>query len=1063
MFSKIFIDRPILSSVISMVITVAGVVAIANLPTARYPDMAPPQVRVTTTFPGANAETVEKTVAVPIEQEVNGAKRMLYLSSTCGNDGSYTLTVSFEIGSDNDLNAVEVQNRVAIATAKLPREVQTVGVSTKKISPDTLMYVVLTSPDGTYDTLFLSNYAFINVLDELKRIPGMGDVSIISQKDFGMRVWLRPDDMAKLGISASDVMNAIREQNVEAAAGKIGQAPVPAGQVFEYPVRVKGRLATAEEFGNIVVRAREAGAIVHLKDIGRVELGSKLYSASTSLNGADCLTISISQQPGANAVALAEQVRGALDRMKQSFPPGMDAKVVYDQTVFVTLSIEEVLHTLYEAFLLVFIVIFVFLQDWRATLIPMIAVPVSLVGTFAVLLALGFSINLLTLFGLILAIGIVVDDAIVVVEAVAHKIEHAHLSAYDAAVEAMAEVSGPVIGIALVLSAVFVPLTFLGGLTGVMFRQFAVTIATSVLLSALIALTLTPALCAILMRKVDHSGVMGRLFGAFNRGFDWFTDRYMFGVRFAVKRQALSLIVLAGLTALGVVLIARHPSGLIPDEDQGLIMINVQLPDGASLERTIAMMNKFEEICRQQPGVGDVITFKGYSVISQYGTNTGSAVLVLKPWEERTAPEEYYKAIVQSIAAKASQIPEATFAGFGLPALPGLGNVGGYTIEVQDRSGGSIDQHAAVANGFIGEVSNLPEVATAFTTFRNSVPQLSVEVDRDKAKSLGVNIDEVFNTLAGNLASAEINDVTLYGRNYRVVVQAESAYRAKPEDIDNLYARSVNGDMVPLGTLVSIKPITGPSSIMRYNVFRTVEVNVVGALGAASGDVMAGVEATASRVLPSTMGTEWTGLSYQEKLSQGQLGITFAMALGFVFLFLAGLYESWSVPFAVLLGVPLALLGAILGAVARVIPFDIYGQIGLILLIGLAAKNAILIVEFAKIAHEKEGKSVWDATMEAARLRFRPILMTSFAFILGVVPLAIATGAGSAARVSLGTAVFAGMLCATALGVFFIPVLYFSIQNLSNRLAGKKPRPAPAPPASTHGLDVTQQLPAEGD
>jgi hydrophobe/amphiphile efflux-1 (HAE1) family protein len=1061
--SKIFIDRPVLSVVISIIITVAGAVAYSALPTERYPDLAPPQVKVSATYPGATAETVEKTVATPIELEVNGSKGMIYMNSVSANDGTYALTVSFEIGSDNDLNAVEVQNRVSAAMAKLPREVQSVGVTTRKVSPDTLMFMAILSPEGAYDELFMSNYASINIVDELKRIPGMGDVTIVGQKDFGVRLWLRPDDMAKLGVSANDVIGAIQEQNVETPGGKIGESPMLEGQVFEYPVKVKGRLVTPDEFGDIIVRAQQDGAIVQVKDIARVELASKSYLASTTLNGAPCVTLTLSQLPGSNAVVLAEQVRETLERLKKTFPPGLDYQIAYDSTIFVTLSIEEVMHTLFEAFILVFIVIFIFLQDWRATLIPMIAVPVALIGTFAALLALGFSINLLTLFGLILAIGIVVDDAIVVVEAVAHKIEHEGLSSYDASVEAMKEVSGPVIGIALVLSAVFVPLLFLSGLTGVMFRQFAVTITVSVLISALNALTLSPALCAIFMRKVEHKGIIGKGFGAFNRGFDWVTNKYMGGVTFAVKRFVLSLIVLAILTTAGVMLIANHPTGLVPDEDQGIVFVNAQLPDGASLERTKQEMKTLEAKIKEIPGVQDVLNFSGFSIVSQYGANTGSFVLTLKPFDDRVSKEEYYKSIIMEIAKISKDSPGAQFSGFGLPALPGMGNVGGFTFELQDRSGGPIADQAAVATEFMRGVNALPEVAGAFTPFRNTVPQLSVVVDREKAKTLDVPVDEVFRTLQGNLAAFEVNDVTIYGRNYKVMTQAEPRYRQTPADIDKLWARSRTGQMVPLGTLVSVTPTTGPSSINRYNVFRTVEINSIGAPGVASGDAIAQIEATADKTLPSTMSYQWTGLTYQEKLSAGQLPLIFGMAFAFTFLFLAALYESWSIPFSVLLGVPLAVFGAILGAVIRGIPFDIYGQIGLILLIGLAAKNAILIVEFAKIEHEINGKTVWDAVMTSARLRFRPILMTSFAFILGVVPLATAEGAGSASRVALGTTVMTGMIAATVFGVYLVPVLYFTIQSLTNRISRRSTlAPHPGPPVLPE-TDTRRGVAAHGD
>lgn len=1041
-----FIDRPIFSTVLAIIITLAGGVAYLGLPIARYPQITPPTIIVSASFPGADAATIEASVAAPIEQQVNGVPNMIYMSSKSANDGSYQLTISFDIGTDQDIAAVDVQNQVAIAQRSLPQEVVRQGVVVAKRQPQTLMFIGLQSSDPRFDYLFLSNYASLHIYDALTRVPGVGTVTIFGARDYGMRIWLDPQKMARFAITTQDISQALTEQNVVAPAGTVGGEPAPAGQQMEYPVSVQGRLSSVEEYEKVILRARPDGSIVHLSDVARVELAATDYARSTRLNGKQAAAIGIYQLPNANALQVAAGVRNTMQELAKSFPKGISYSIPFNSTLFVSESLHEVKVTLFISALLVLLVVFIFLESWRATLIPMLAVPVSLVGTFTAFIALGFSINTLTLFALVLAIGLVVDDAIVVVEAATEKMDRFGMTARDATRAAMKDVAGPVIAIALVLSAVFIPVAFLSGLTGQFYRQFALTLSVSVLISALVALTFTPALCAVLLRPTEASrwqGPLGRLFAAFNRGFKRFTDGYSETVRKSVRRTFVPMVVFGVLLGVTAVLVWQRPGGFIPDEDEGYLLMIANLPEGSSLQRTEAVLQQVNKLVAEKfPEIDNFIGINGFSVLTRVNTPyAGTGFIILKPWAERGTGHDA-KSVMKRLNAELAKIKEASFTVFNPPAIPGISATGGFEFVIEDRNGGELSRLIDVSRDVLDQAAQRPEIGRAYTTFSAKVPQIGYQIDRERAKTLGVSLSDIFNALQTFLGGNYINDFNLFGRTFRVTSQAEAAARTTPEAVNDLYVRTANGDMTPLSTIVRIVPKQGPESIDRYNVYRAITITGNQAEGYSSGDAANAMEQIAS-TLPDGYNYEWTGSTYQEKKSAGQAPYVFATALIFVFLVLAALYESWTIPLAVMLCIPFAVFGAFGGLALRGMANNIYAQIGLIMLIGLAAKNAILIVEFAKLAHER-GASLIDAAIEGSRLRLRPILMTSLAFILGALPLMIASGAGAGARQVLGTTVVFGMIAATLIGIFIIPVFYVLVEGLAGKLRQARPKPAVA-------------------
>ncbi len=1044
-FSHFFISRPIFATVLSIIITLVGLIAMGRLPIAQYPEIVPPTIVVRAIYPGANPRVVAETVATPIEQEVNGVERMLYMSSTCTSDGVMQLTITFELGTDLNEAQVLVQNRVAIAQARLPEEVRRLGVTTTKRSSNLTMVVHLVSPDKSHDEIYLSNYAFLQIKDRLARIPGVGEVTVFGARDYAMRLWLDPEQLAARNMAAGDVVRAVREQNLQVAAGTLGQQPSVPGTEFQLTISTQGRLIDEDQFGKIVVKQGGDGQITRLRDVARIELAARDYTIGSRLNGEPAAALGIFQLPGSNSIATSDQVRATMDELKRDFPAGLDYRAVYDTTVFARESINAVIHTLFEAVILVVLVVILFLQNWRASVIPLLAVPVSLVGTFAVLSALGFSLNNLSLFGLVLAIGIVVDDAIVVVENVERNIGLGH-SPVEATRRAMNEVSGPVVAVALVLCAVFIPTAFVTGITGQFYRQFAITIAVSTVISAFNSLTLSPALSALLLRS-HHAPkdrgtriidlLFGWLFRLFNRVFDRGTNRYTSLVSSAVRRSTIVLLLYGGLLALTVFSFKRVPTGFIPAQDSGYLIAFAQLPDGASLERTSKVLLVMGELARQVPGVKASVEIPGYNVLAGANLpNAGTMFIPLKDFDERHSPDVSGDAIIAKLQQAYAAIPEARIFVLAPPPVQGLGTTSGFKMMVQDRSDRGLEILAGTSFNMMVNGSQTPGLAQVFTTFTMRVPQIFVEVDRVKAKSMGVALGDLNDTLQVYLGSLYVNDFNRFGRTYQVTAQADARFRMKPEDIRQLKVRNAAGNMVPLGALVEVRETTGPDKVVRYNMYPAADINGIAMPGVSSGQAIALAQDLAAKQLPSGLSFEWTELTFQEILAGNTIIYIFPLCVLLVFLTLAAQYESWSLPLAIILIVPMCLLSAIAGVWWLGLDNNIFTQIGLIVLVGLASKNAILIVEFAKQL-EDSGKGIVESALESAKLRLRPILMTSLAFILGVVPLVVASGAGAEMRRALGTAVFFGMLGVTFFGLILTPVFYVVIRKLSKRSASK--------------------------
>ncbi len=1035
--SKFFIHRPVFAGVIAIVIVLAGLVSANLLAVAQYPEIAPPTVLITTSYPGASAETLARTVAAPIEEQLSGVEKLSYFSSTSSSNGNLQVTVTFEPGTNVDAAIFEVNNRVQRALPRLPDEVRRNGVIVQKRSFDILLVVSLVSPGNQRDTLFLSNYASLNIVDELKRLPGIADVTIFGARDYSMRVWINPEKMARLGVTPADVAAALRAQNAQYAAGRIGTEPAPPGQNIVYTVTAQGRLVEAEEFGEIVIRAAGPAGILKLKDIARLELGALNYDTSNTLDGQPTIGMATYLQPGANALQVAALVKERMQQLRGGFPEGVDYAIPFDTTRFVEASIREVNITIFEAALLVLAVVFLFLQTWRATLIPMIAVPVSLIGAFAGLWLVGFSINTLTLFALVLAIGIVVDDAIVVLENVERLMREEKMRPFEAALEAMDEVSGAVIAIVLVLCAVFIPVAFLGGIAGQLYRQFAVTLTFAVVISGFIALTLTPALCAILMKRGHHES---RIFRPFNLGFAWVTQRFLGGVGLLLKHPLLSLLAFVGLLVICVVLFLRVPSSFVPSEDQGYIFGNVQLPDGATLERTRKVAGELGRIAQGNPGVQNVMVINGFDLLGGGNkTNAATMFIPLKHWDLRK--DTPAAAVAGDIVAKGAALREGMALAFPPAAIRGLGTAGGFELYLQARSDPNAQRLYQVTQQFLAALRENPRLTGINSFFRPTVPQLRVEVDREKALSLGVPVQDVFDALQSTMSALYVNDFNKFGRTYRVQMQADAPYRAQPEDLGAVYVRSAAREMIPLKALIRTSTIVGPEQLERFNGFVAARVLGSGRPGVSSGEAIEALEQVAAAVLPEGYQIAWSGQAFQEKRTGRASAIAFTLAIVMVFLILAALYERWLLPFAVVMAVPFAVAGALAFVWMRGLENDIYFQIGLVVLIGLAAKNAILIVEFAQQGF-LEGKSATEAALNAARLRFRPIVMTSLAYVLGVMPLMLSTGAGAGARRSMGTGVVGGMLVATFVATIFIPLFFVLVAR--RRAERKAVEPAPA-------------------
>src|SRR5579885_2854016 len=1034
-----FIERPIFASSIAIIMVLAGIIAYFNLPVAQFPQVAPPQVVVKSTYTGAGAQVVADTVTTPLEEEINGAQGMIYISSVSANDGTSTITVTFNIGYNVDIGAVDAQNRVAQATAQLPSIVNQTGITVEKQNPNFILAVNLYSPDGSIDPVTLSNYAYLQLVDPLKRLPGVSDVQIFGERRYSMRIWLDPNRLAKLGMTATDVRNAIAEQNVQVAAGKLGAAPAPPGTAFQYQINAQGQLANPEAFGNIVLRAgTTSSAAVYLRDVARTELGALSYTSSAAVDQHPAVILAVFQLPTANALELDRRVKATMATLATRFPKGMTWAVTYDTTMFVAASMGEVLKTLGIALLLVLGVVFLFLQSWRTTLIPMIAIPVALVGTLAVMLVLGFSLNTVSMLGMVLAIGLVVDDAIVVVENVERQLENG-LAPLAAAKAAMREVTGPIIATSAVLAAVFVPIAFLPGITGRLYNQFALTIAISVGLSAFNSLTLSPALCAVLLRREKPPRFV--LFRRFNAGFEWTRHRYADSVRHLIRFRWPALALFGGGLVVTFLLYETIPSTFLPEEDAGYFFVIMQLPNGASLQRTEAVVEETRKIIAATPGVESVLSISGLNFVTRStAPNSAAQFAVLKPWAERGTKESVAN-IIAAVQPKLMQIPQAFVLAVQPPAMNGIGTFGGFDFELEDLNGrGSLALDQATQS-FLAAARQQPEIdpRSLITSFSTNTPQYNFDLDRTKAKLLGLSLTDIFDTMQIYLGSLYVNNVTLFGRTFEVQLQADDSARANKSDLSQLYVRNATGGMVPLSTLGRLTPTVGPDTVPHYDLYNAAEITGNAAPGYSSREAIAAMERVA-RTLPADFGFEWTGITYQELQAGSVAGLVFGLALVFVFLFLAAQYESWTIPFTIILAVPLALFGALGLLWLRHMQVDIYSQVGFVLLIGLAAKNAILIVEFAKRRREA-GQPIVDAAMEAGRLRLRPILMTAFAFIFGAVPLMVATGAGAASRQSIGTTVVGGMLAATLLSLGFVPIFYVVIERMREAVLARFGRP----------------------
>jgi HAE1 family hydrophobic/amphiphilic exporter-1 len=1049
--SEFFINRPIVAMVISIIMTIVGAAAYLSLPVAQFPDIVPPEIQVKATFTGADALTVEQSVATPIEQQMSGVDNMNYMYSVNANDGSMKLTVNFDVATDANTDQILAQMRSNQASSQLPEDVNKAGVTVQKSTSSPLLMFSLYSPNGTYDAVFLANYAYINLNDEFTRVKGIASVTVFGAGQYAMRIWVSPDRLASLGLTISEILQAINQQNKVNPAGKIGGEPVPSGQDFTYAVRAQGRLESAEEFGEVVVRANPDGSMLRIKDVGRIELGAQNYAITTRLNGRPAASIALYQLPGTNAIAAADGAKKKMQELSEKFPTDLAYAVSLDTTLAVTEGMKEITHTLIEALILVIIVVFIFLQGWRATLIPLLAVPVSLIGTFALFPVFGFSVNTLSLFGLVLAIGLVVDDAIVVVEAVEHHIERG-LSPREATLLAMKEVTGPVIAIALILAAVFVPTAFIPGITGRLYQQFAVTIAVSVIISAFNALTLSPALAALLLKpKKKGNGLLQKGFDAFNRGFGSATNGYVGVCRFLARKSFIAIFLLLGMTFATGLLGKAIPGSFLPEEDQGYFFAQTILPDAASLERTTQIMKQAEEILQATPGVEYVTAIDGYNFLSGVNTTyTGAFFVTLKDWGDRTAPEEKYEAIMKHVNGALSKLPGAVAFAFSPPAIPGIGTSGGVTFVLQDRSGKDLTFLTENVQKFLAAAKERPELTGVSTTFAPGVPQVLMKVDRDKVLKQNLDLGTVYQTLQTFMGGNFVNYFNRFGRQWQVFLQADGAYRTSAEQIGQFFFKNNDGEMVPLDAITTANPISGPEFTMRYNLYRSAQINANAAPGFSSGQAMAAMEEVFAQTMPKEMGFSYLGMSFQEKQASEGISpmIIFGISLLFVFLILAAQYESWKLPFSVLLCTPIAVFGAFAALMVGHYENNIYAQIGLVMLIGLAAKNAILIVEFAKMKVE-EGLPLMEAALEGARLRLRPILMTSFAFILGCVPLATASGAGALSRQVMGFTVIGGMLAASFIAIFLIPVFFYMIEKLGGKKTPGKEAVAPAP-ATAH-------------